>query len=151
MERAFPGIFDRQVLIASLIAGALALVTGLLVRVFKAAKADKAILVALESFVTTAVGGWLSFAFVSVLLWLGKDPRAAAVAVGTLFLLWPLPLNILWGGVVVTLALATSPLLFDAKVLPWFAWIAGSLIGLFDGYRQIHSWWGWGVPAFASD
>jgi hypothetical protein len=151
MERGFPGIFDRPVLLASLVAGALALVTGLLIRVFKGASASRAVLVALESFATTALGGWLAFAFISVFLWLGSDPRGAAVAVGTLFLLWPLPLNVLWAGVVTTFAWTVNPLLFDSSVLPWVAWGAGSLIGAFDGYRQIHSWWGWGVPAFISD
>lgn len=115
-------------------------IVALAARVIKKADAARALLTGLETFLTTMVGALVAFLFVRVLLWLGDDSHAAAVFVGTLFLIWPLILDIVWGGIVTTFQLASKPLLFDAGRLPYFALAVGALTGFFDGYRQIHNW-----------
>src|SRR5690606_27716425 len=114
---------------------------------------ERAIGVMFETLVTTAIGGLAAYIFIRSLLLLGGDSKEAAVAVGALFFLWPLILDILWSGIAATFSLATTfdQVLVGPQELAVLAFAVGALIGFFDGYRQIHAWVGFGAVRFLSD
>ncbi len=146
-------LFPLDLFIATLIAGCIGAIIGLIVRLAKGFDGRRAVLVMIECLITTALGGFNAFVFVRLLLYLGGDSKAAAVTIGTLFFIWPLIFDILWGGIASTFSLTTNPgaVLLGATELSRLAFVCGSLVGCFDGYRQIHTWIGWGVPRFLSD
>ncbi len=150
---SFAALFPEELFIATLIAGCVGAIIGLLVRLLKGFGGGRAAVVMAESLLTTAVGGFVAFVFVRLLLLLGHDSKAAVVAVGTLFFLWPLILDILWGGIATTFSSTydAGTVLFGPVALSVLAFICGALVGCFDGYRQIHRWIGMGVPCFLSD
>jgi hypothetical protein len=146
-------LFPEELFIAALIAGCIGAIIGLVVRLAKGFDGGRAVGVMIESLFTTAIGGIAAFVFIRFLLLLGGDSKQAAVAVGALFFIWPLIFDVLWAGIVTTFSSTTDPnaVLFGPSELGALAFVTGALVGCFDGYRQIHSWIGAGVPRFLSD
>jgi hypothetical protein len=132
--------YKLTLIVVAPVLGLIGGIAALVARIIKGADAARALLTGLETFLTTMLGAIIAFTFVRLLLWLAGDTHQAAVVVGTFVLIWPMILDVIWGGIVTTFQLQHSPLALDAERLPYFALTTGALIGFFDGYRQIHAW-----------
>jgi hypothetical protein len=119
----------------------------------RAAKGEgaAALLVGLETFVTTSVGAVLASLTLRIPLKLAGNTDAAAAVFGTLLLIWPGLIDIVWAGITALFAEDTVAVAFDARLLPWFAFVVGGAIGAFDGYRRIHRWSRFGILTFIAD
>ena len=120
-----------------------------LVTMIYVAVTDKAqrefILKLFEAIIATAVCAILARAFLSVLVSLGGD-RWEAVA-----LCWHLFLGVFALIVDVIAIFIGAETAFSPEPLLWGAFIAGGILGLYDGLYRTRDWFGWGIPTLILD
>jgi len=137
-------IFDPSALPFFVLAAGTAFVAGLWTGTARRRRRADLLGRAGEAAALAALGGFLARTFVSLLLSLGRDSPAAALAVGWGFFLWP-------GAIDTFLTLVGVAPLFTPTVLRWTATAVGSFIGMADGFGRIHRWRGAGALTFALD
>ncbi|MGD9740021.1 MAG: hypothetical protein AB7O56_12075 [Bauldia sp.] len=134
----------------SVVVGAIGAAIAFIIRLIKGEGA-LALLVGLDTFITTAAGSFLAWLVLRVLLELTGNSDAGAAVFGTLFLIWPGLVDVGWAGITAIFRPEAELVLIDAAALPWFAFAVGAGVGLFDGYRRIHRWKGMGILKFVAD
>ena len=100
---------------------------------------------AIETAVLALLGGFISRAFISIVLASGNDSDGVCLAAG-------------WGfffiiGVIDTVIylIVQHPILTSPEVLLWIAAVVGALSGMMSGIWRIYDWDKLGVPAFLLD
>jgi hypothetical protein len=98
-----------------------------------------------EAVVVTALSAFVARAFVSLLIALGGDSPGAVAFVWHFFLgVFALPVDIVALVIGVEAAFSPEPLLLAA-------FVAGGVLGLYDGLYRTRDWLGWGVPTWILD
>lgn len=145
MDGILQEMFDFMRIAACLIAGAGAFVLTFIIRLIQGRGAGDAASNGGEAFLTTLGGAILAQLTVAIFLHLGGETPGAVYLTGLFFLIWP--------GIIDLVASIFRPgdPLIDAQGLLWFAFIAGTGIGFYDGFRRIHDWTGTGALTFIAD
>jgi hypothetical protein len=98
----------------------------------------------IEAATLALLGGFLARTFIALLLTLGNESPAAALAVGWGFFLWP-------GAIDSLLLMFHAKPIFTPSLLLWTAFGVGFFAGMMDGFWRIHRWRRAGVLGFLLD
>ncbi|WP_395672925.1 hypothetical protein [Inquilinus sp.] len=135
-------IFALDAILVALGIGLVGAIIALIIRLVKGDGAS-ALLRALETFLTAALGAFLARAFISLVLDLGGNTDATVVVTSLLFTIWP--------GVINLVSWIFGHPVFGADAVLWIALVIGGLVGLNDGLWKIQRWLGFGVLTFLLD
>lgn len=135
-------IFELDAILVALGIGLVGAILALVIRLVKGDGAS-ALLRALETFLTAALGAFLARAFISLVLDLGGNTDATVVVTSLLFTIWP--------GVINLVSWAFGHPVFGVDAMLWIALGIGGLVGLNDGLWAIQRWLGLGVVTFLLD
>jgi len=137
-------VFGHGVLIAALLIGAGGALVALIVRLVKGDGAPPALLRALETLLTGALGAFFAHTFIYLMLAAGHHSDLAVTLTSLFFFIWPGLVN------VISLIAVHHPVIGEAALL-WIALAVGGAVGVMDGLWATHKWAGLGIIGFPLD